>query len=111
MAFSLFEKFKNGRKIKKFLVRQISFSLSRLSECFVSLAKWLAVRKTPRNKSFFFFCCKFTLVNLCQNYHNYLMLAKSLKPVEGVASSRKDMKAMPESVQDTFGFALSCSAW
>jgi phage-related protein len=39
------------------------------------------------------------------------MLAKSLKPVEWVGSSRKDMKAMPESVQDTFGFALSCSAW
>ncbi len=34
------------------------------------------------------------------------MLAKSLKPVEWVGSSRKDMKAMPEDVQDTFGFAL-----
>jgi len=34
------------------------------------------------------------------------MPAKSLKPVEWVGSSRKDMKAMPEGVQDTFGFAL-----
>jgi phage-related protein len=34
------------------------------------------------------------------------MSAKPLKPVEWVASSRKDMQAMPEDVQDTFGFAL-----
>ena len=34
------------------------------------------------------------------------MLAKSLKSVEWVGSSRKDMKAMPEGVLDTFGFAL-----
>lgn len=34
------------------------------------------------------------------------MRAKSLKPVEWVGSSRKDMKAMPENVQDVFGFAL-----
>jgi phage-related protein len=34
------------------------------------------------------------------------MPAKPLKPVEWVGSSRKDMKAMPEDVQDTFGFAL-----
>jgi len=34
------------------------------------------------------------------------MPVKSLKPVEWVGSSRKDMKAMPEDVQDTFGFAL-----
>ncbi len=34
------------------------------------------------------------------------MLVKSLMPVEWVGSSRKDMKAMPEDVQDTFGFAL-----
>lgn len=34
------------------------------------------------------------------------MSAKSLKPVEWVGNSRKDMKAMPESVQDVFGFAL-----
>jgi phage-related protein len=34
------------------------------------------------------------------------MPAKHLKPVEWVGSSRKDMKALPEDVQDTFGFAL-----
>jgi phage-related protein len=34
------------------------------------------------------------------------MSIKSLKPIEWVASSRKDMKAMPEDVQDAFGFAL-----
>ena len=34
------------------------------------------------------------------------MPAKSLKPLEWVGSSRKDMKAMPENVQDVFGFAL-----
>ena len=34
------------------------------------------------------------------------MPAKSLMPVEWVGSSHKDMKAMPEEVQDTFGFAL-----
>jgi predicted XRE-type DNA-binding protein len=34
------------------------------------------------------------------------MLAKSLKPVEWVGRSRKDMKAMPEDVQDTFGFGI-----
>ena len=34
------------------------------------------------------------------------MPIKSLKRVHWVGSSRKDMKAMPEDVQDTFGFAL-----
>ena len=34
------------------------------------------------------------------------MPVKPLKPVEWVGSSRKDMKALPEYVQDAFGFAL-----
>ena len=34
------------------------------------------------------------------------MSAHSLKPVEWVGSNRKDLNAMPESVQDIFGFAL-----
>jgi len=34
------------------------------------------------------------------------MPVKHLKPIEWVGSSRKDMKAMPEDVQDSFGFAL-----
>lgn len=34
------------------------------------------------------------------------MLTKPLKPLAWVGSSRKDMKAMPEDVQDAFGFAL-----
>jgi phage-related protein len=29
-----------------------------------------------------------------------------MKPLEWIASSKKDLKSMPESVQDNFGFAL-----
>jgi phage-related protein len=29
-----------------------------------------------------------------------------MKPLEWIASSKKDLKAMPDSVQDNFGFAL-----
>lgn len=34
------------------------------------------------------------------------MAIKTLKPVKWVGSSRKDMRVMPEEVQDAFGFAL-----
>lgn len=34
------------------------------------------------------------------------MQKQSLKPLEWIASAKKDLAAMPEEVQDTFGYAL-----
>jgi phage-related protein len=46
-----------------------------------------------------------SLVFLCPCGHNLPMTRQS-KKLEWVASSHKDLKAMPEAVQDTFGYAL-----
>jgi phage-related protein len=49
----------------------------------------------------------FFVCYLCQFWHyTYKQKKPMTKPIEWIGSALKDMRAMPEDVQDAFGFAL-----